>query len=113
MVWCGSGMSGEMARYRKLESAELRFCTACMPQLIQWLSGNGSAYRAYETIDFAIRQGLVPCFAPVPSPQSNDVSEACVKTFGRDYVYIHDCPDARTALARLPRGRGLQPEPSP
>ena len=55
------------------------------PQPIQWLSDNGSAYRAHETIDFAIRLGLAPCFTPVRSPQSNGMSEAFVKTFKRDY----------------------------
>jgi len=31
------------------------------------------------------------------------MSEAFVKTFKRDYVYIHDRPDARTVLAQLSR----------
>ena len=47
--------------------------------------------------------GLVPCFTPVRSPQSNGMSEAFVKTFKRDYVYIHDRPDARTVLSQLSR----------
>lgn len=38
------------------------------PHPIQGLSDNGSAYRAYDTIDFAIGLGLVPCFTPVRSP---------------------------------------------
>src|SRR5215469_15554487 len=78
MAWCasGSGISGEMVRDLMLESVERRFGTTHTPQPIQWLSDNGSAYRAYETIDFAIRLGLVPCFTPVRSPQSNGMSEA-------------------------------------
>jgi transposase InsO family protein len=28
--------------------------------------------------------------------------EAFVKTFKRDYVYVHDRPDARTVLSQLP-----------
>ena len=105
MAWCASssGISGEMIRDLMLESVERRFGTACTPHPIQWLSDNGSAYRAYETIDFAIRLGLAPCFTPVRSPQSNGMSEAFVKTFKRDYVYIHDRPDARTVLSQLPR----------
>jgi transposase InsO family protein len=105
MAWCASrsGISGEMVRDLMLESVERRFGAAHTPQPIQWLSDNGSAYRAYETIDFAIRLGLVPCFTPVRSPQSNGMSEAFVKTFKRDYVYIHDRPDARTVLAQLSR----------
>ena len=105
MAWCASrsGISGEMIRDLMLESVERRFGAAHTPHPIQWLSDNGSAYRAHETIDFAIRLGLVPCFTPVRSPQSNGMSEAFVKTFKRDYVYIHDRPDARTVLAQLPR----------
>ena len=103
MAWCASrsGISGEMIRDLMLDSVERRFGTAQTPHPIQWLSDNGSAYRAHETIDFAIRLGLVPCFTPVRSPQSNGMSEAFVKTFKRDYVYIHDRPDARTVLTQL------------
>ena len=105
MAWCasGAGISGEMIRDLMLESVERRCGTTHTPQPIQWLSVNGSAYRALETIDFAIRLGLAPCFTPVRSPQSNGMSEAFVKTFKRDYVYVHDRPDAQTVLAQLSR----------
>ena len=105
MAWCAScsGISGEMIRDLMLESVERRFGTAQTPHPLQWLSDNGSAYRAHETIAFAIRLGLVPCFTPVRSPQSDGMSEAFVKTFKRDYVYIHDRPDGRTVLAQLSR----------
>jgi transposase InsO family protein len=39
--------------------------------LQQWLTDNGSAYTAKETIDFGQQLGLTPCFTPVRSPQSN------------------------------------------
>lgn len=105
MAWCASptGISGEMIRDLMLESVERRFNALATPHPIQWLSDNGSAYRAYETIDFAMRLGLVPCFTPVRSPQSNGMAEAFVKTFKRDYVYVHDRPDARTVLSQLPK----------
>ena len=105
MAWCasGAGISGEMIRDLMLESVERRCGTTHTPQPIQWLSDNGSAYRAHETIDSAIRLGLAPCFTPVRSPQSNGMSEAFVKTFKRDYVYVHDRPDAQTVLAQLSR----------
>jgi putative transposase len=105
MAWCTSsiGISGEMIRDLMLDAVERRFRAAHTPHPIQWLSDNGSAYRAHETIDFAIRLGLVPCFTPVRSPQSNGMAEAFVKTFKRDYVYVHDRPDAQTVLAQLPR----------
>ncbi len=49
------------------------------------LSDNGSCYRAHDTIDFADRLGLVPCFTPVRSR----MAEAFVKTFKRDYEALH------------------------
>jgi putative transposase len=72
------------------------------PHLVQWLSDNDSCYGARDTIEFADRLGLVPCFAPVRSPQSNGMAEAFVKTFKRDYIYTHDRLDAQTVLAQLP-----------
>jgi putative transposase len=103
MAWCAStgGISGEMIRDLMLESIERRFGAAGLPNPIQWLSDNGSCYRAHETIDFATRLGLVSCFTPVRSPQSNGMAEAFVKTFKRDYVYVHDRPDAKTVLSQL------------
>jgi len=82
---------------------EKRFDAAVTPHPVQWLSDNRGAYRAYDTIDFADRLGLVPCFTPVRGPQSNGMSEAFVKTFKRDYVYVHDRPDAQTVLSQLAR----------
>ena len=106
MAWCATtgGISGEMIRDLMIQSIEHRFgAVSQVPHAIEWLSDNGSCYRANETIDFAISAGLVPCFTPVRSPQSNGMSEAFVKTFKRDYVYVHDRPDARTVLSQLPR----------
>ena len=103
MAWCasGAGISGEMIRDLMLESVERRCGTTHTPQPIQWLSDNGSAYRAHETIDFAIRLGLAPCFTPVRSPQSNGMSEAFVKTFKRDYVYVNELRDAASVMRQL------------
>jgi putative transposase len=97
-----SGVSGEMIRDLMLESVERRFRGASTPHPVQWLSDNGSAYRAYDTIDFAVRLELVPCFTPVRSSQSNGMAEAFVKTFKRDYVYVYDRPDAQSVLSQLP-----------
>lgn len=103
MAWYGttSGISGEMIRDLMLGSLERRFGDAKPPTPIQWLSDNGSCYRARETIDFATELGLVPCFTPVRSPQSNGMAEAFVETFKRDYVYVYDHPDAQTVLSQL------------
>ena len=105
MAWCATtgGISGEMIRDLMLESVEKRFGTPRAPQPLQWLSDNGSCYRANDTIGFAIQLGLLPCFTPLRSPQSNGMAEAFVKTFKRDYVYVHDRPDAQTVLSQLPR----------
>jgi putative transposase len=103
MAWTAStaGITGEMIRDLMLESIERRFGSDPLPHPVQWLSDNGSCYRANETIDFATQLGLVPCFTPVRSPQSNGMAEAFVKTFKRDYVYVHDRPDAQTVLSQL------------
>ena len=103
IAWCAgtAGISGEMIRDLMIESVERRFGDRALPHPVQWLSDNGSCYRAHETIDFAIGLGLVPCFTPVRSPQSNGMAESFVKTFKRDYVYVHDRPDALTVLSQL------------
>ena len=104
MAWSAStgGVTGEMIRDLMVESIERRFGSDPLPHPVQWLSDNGSCYRAAETMDFAMQLGLVPCFTPVRSPQSNGMAEAFVKTFKRDYVYVHDRPDALTVMSQLP-----------
>jgi transposase InsO family protein len=105
MAWQATreGFSGQMVRDVMLEAVEHRFGAALhTPQPIEWLSDNGSGYRAHETQRFASDLGLVPCFTPVRSPESNGMAEAFVKTFKRDYVFVHDRPDAKTVLAQLP-----------
>ena len=97
------GISGEMIRDLMIESVERRFGGHQTPHPVEWLSDNGSCYRAHETVSFAQSIGLVPCFTPVRSPQSNGMAESFVKTFKRDYVYVHDRPDAQSVLAQLPR----------
>jgi transposase InsO family protein len=45
--------------------------------------------------------GFISSFTPVRSPDSNGMGEAFVKTFKRDYVYVHDRPDAKTVMVQL------------
>lgn len=73
MAWCAStfGISAEMIRDMMLESMERRFSASHTSAPVQWLSDNGSGYRAHQTIDFTMGLGLVPCVTPVRSPQSN------------------------------------------
>ncbi len=61
----------------------------------RWLSDNGSAYIAKDTLDTATALGLKLCFTPVRSPESNGIAEAFVKTFKRDY--------ARLSISPMPR----------
>ena len=97
------GISGEMLRDLIIESVERRFGGQQPPHPVEWLSDTGSCHRAYETVSFAKTIGLVPCFTPVRSPQSNGMAESFVITSKRDYGYVHDRPDAQSVLAQLPR----------
>lgn len=103
MAWEGTtgGFTGDMARNLMLAAVETRFGCYETPHAVEWLTDNGSCYTARETIEFGQNLGLVPCFTPVRSPESNGMAESFVKTFKRDYVYVHDRPDARSVLAQL------------
>ena len=103
IAWQAStgGVSGEMVRDLMLACVERRFEALRTPYPVQWLADNGSAYTARETLDFAAALGLVPCFTPVRSPESNGVSEAFVKTLKRDYARAQPRPDALTVLQQL------------
>lgn len=96
-----SGISGQMVRDLMLACVEARFGGLRASEPVQWLTDNGSAYTAAETLAFAAALGLVPCFTPVRSPESNGVSEAFVKTLKRDYARVQPRPDADTVLARI------------
>ncbi len=98
----GTGISGEMVRDMMLDCVERRFGSIRAPHPVQWLADNGSPYTAGETVDFATALGLVACFTPVRSPESNGVCEAFVKTLKRDYVRVNPCPDALSVLRQLP-----------
>lgn len=94
----GAGISGSDVRDMMLAAVERRFSTDRTPHPIEHLSDNGSCYTAKDTRDVAVALGLIPCFTPVRSPESNGMSEAFVKTLKRDYVRITPLPDARTVL---------------
>ena len=97
------GITGDMVRDLMASSMEYRFGKAdSLPHPVEWLSDNGSAYTANETISFARLMGLKPCTTPYCSPESNGMAESFVKTFKRDYVYMHDLPDAVTVMEQLP-----------
>lgn len=101
MTWWAStsGIGGKRIRDLMLESVERRFSASHTSAPVKWLSDKGSRYRAHETIDFAMGLELVPCFTPVRSPLSNGMAELFVKTLRRNYLYVHDRPDAQTVLS--------------
>ena len=94
----GAGISGSDIRDMMLAAVERRFGTERVPHAIEHLSDNGSCYTARDTRDFATALGLVSCFTPVRSPESNGMSESFVKTLKRDYVRVTPLPDAATVL---------------
>jgi transposase len=66
------------------------------------VTGNGEVRRLEERMrELERHPGLVSCFTPVASPESNGMSEAFVKTLERDYVRITPIPDAQSALDRV------------
>jgi transposase InsO family protein len=98
----GAGISGSDVRDMMLAAVERRFGADRAPHPVEHLSDNGSCYSAGETRDFARQLGLVPCFTPVRSPESNGMAEAFVKTLKRDYVRVTPRPDAATVLGLVP-----------
>ncbi len=71
MAVAGTGISGSDVRDLVLATVERRFGADRAPHPDEHLSDNGSCYTAKDTRDFAVALGLVPCFTPVRSPESN------------------------------------------
>ena len=73
IAWVAStgGVTGQMVRDLMLACVEVRFGGLRTTHPVQWLADNGSAFTAAETLSFAAALGLVPCFTPVCSPESN------------------------------------------
>ncbi len=90
-----------MIRDLMLDCVERWFDALRAPHQVQWLADNGSPDTAVETIEFATALDLVACFTPVRSPESNDVCEAFVKTFKRNYASVNPRPDAISVLQPL------------
>jgi transposase InsO family protein len=74
-----------MVRDLMVACVERRFRIGRAAHLVEWLSDNGSAYIAKDTLDTAMALGLKLCFTPVRPPESNGVAEAFVNTFKRGY----------------------------
>lgn len=97
-----AGISGEMIRDIMVDAVEARFGPVeRVPRPVEWLTDNGSCYTASETVSFALALGLVPCFTPVRSPESNGMPESFVKSFKRDYVFVSPRPEAASVLEQI------------
>jgi transposase InsO family protein len=96
------GITGKIVRDLMAETVEYRFPGVTeLPRPLQWLSDNGPAYTARETIVFGRGLGFEVCTTPAYCPESNGMAEAFVKTFRRDYVYVNELRSAQTVLDSL------------
>ena len=69
------GIDGELIRDLMLEAVSSRFGDIDrLPQPIEWLSDNGPAYIARDTVAFARSLGFVACTTPFYSPESNGMA---------------------------------------
>ncbi|MGT5325522.1 IS3 family transposase [Escherichia coli] len=82
-------------------AVERRFGNELPASPVEWLTDNGSCYRANETRQFARILGLEPKSTAVRSPESNGIAESFVKTIKRDYISIMPKPDGLTAAKNL------------
>ena len=81
---------------------EKRFHSNQVPTTkIEWLTDNGGIFIAHETQKFAESLGMLPCQTPAYSPESNGMSEAFVKRFKQDYVYVNELWNAEEVLSKL------------
>lgn len=101
--WAAStgGYDSDTVQDVMLRSVERRFGDSLPASPVEWLTDNGSAYRAHETRAFAREIGLEPRTTAVRSPQSNGIAESFVKTMKRDYIEMMPKPDSRTAVGNL------------
>nr|MDN1435353.1 IS3 family transposase [Escherichia coli] len=95
------GFDSETVQDVMLGAVERRFGNELPTSPVEWLTDNGSCYRANETRQFARMLGLEPKNTAVRSPESNGIAESFVKTIKRDYISIMPKPDGLTAAKNL------------
>ncbi|HBV9907844.1 IS3 family transposase [Klebsiella pneumoniae] len=95
------GFDSETVQDVMLGAVERRFGSELPASPVEWLTDNGSCYRANETRQFARMLGLEPKNTAVRSPDSNGIAESFVKTIKRDYISIMPKPDGLTAAKNL------------
>ncbi len=74
------GFNSETVQDVMLGAVERRFGNDLPSSPVEWLTDNGSCYRANETRQFARMLGLEPKNTAVRSPESNGIAESFVKT---------------------------------
>lgn len=74
--WAAStgGYDKETVQDVMLGAVEKRFGQHLPSEPVEWLTDNGLAYRAHETLAFARMLGLEPCTTAVRSPESNGIA---------------------------------------
>jgi len=97
----GRGVTSRTVQDLLVRSVEARFGDIKAPHAVEFLTDNGSCYAAKETRICASALGLVSCFTPVRSPQSNGLAEAFVKTFKRDYAMNYTLTDGAFVLSAI------------
>ncbi|WFN28993.1 IS3-like element IS2 family transposase (plasmid) [Escherichia coli] len=95
------GFDSETVQDVMLGAVERRFGNDLPSSPVEWLTDNGSCYRANETRQFARMLGLEPKNTAVRSTESNGIAESFVKTIKRDYISIMPKPDGLTAAKNL------------
>ncbi|HEN7141882.1 IS3 family transposase [Escherichia coli] len=95
------GFNSETVQDVMLGAVERRFGNELPASPVEWLTDNGSCYRANETRQFARMLGLEPKNMAVRSPESNGIAESFVKTIKRDYISVMPKPDGLTAAKNL------------
>ncbi|EFE9205296.1 IS3 family transposase [Escherichia coli] len=95
------GFDSETVQDVMLGAVERRFGSELPASPVEWLTDNGSCYRANETRQFARMLGLEPKNTAVRSSESNGIAESFVKTIKRDYISIMPKPDGLTAAKNL------------
>lgn len=99
----GKGLPAWMAQEQVVLAVNRRFGSVNnVPNKLQLLTDNGSAYTAQRTKRLLSALGIEDCKTAVCSPQSNGMAESMVKTLKRDYLPFIDLMTAETALGALP-----------
>ena len=92
------GYTAAMAQDALLQAVARRFGKEHTSHWVEWLTDNGSCFTAKDTLAFSREIGIINCFTPVRSPESNGMAEAFVKTLKRDYAACHELPSSKEVM---------------